>query len=88
MAEQLGGGSSMRPSNTPKLALRMCSFLALRRGFFLGCQEAGSGAALSDYLGAARHKFRCFGRLGVGGMDREILLRFFFLLWMGEEGAW
>lgn len=56
--------------NTPKLTFRMCSFLTLRKDFswLPGSREQ---AVVSDYLEAARHKLRCFGKVGRGGGDRE-----------------
>lgn len=71
--------------NTPKLTFRMCSFLTLRKGFswLPGSREQ---AVVSDYLEAARHKLRCFGKVGRGGGGQRD--RFFFLLWTGEEGTW
>lgn len=75
VAQQLGGGSGTRPSNTPKLALRMCSFPVLRKGFFSAARKQGVGlrwVIIWERPGISSDALEDWG----WGMDREILLPF------------
>lgn len=69
------GGSGTRPPNTPKLALRMCSLLVLRKGFFSAARKQGVGQRwmiIWERPGISSDALEDWG----WGMDREILLPF------------